>query len=171
MHNVIKPFCSKIYSQSTFNSSTNFILSPAHTLTHTTAVSRKNEFPLYSIYPVNPAGSIAIPNPLSGARLSRKPSFGKNRPFLHQYEVKGQQGMTTPTQHNSAPNTPVKSKEAGFKRSLSFGGGVNPKQSRVAGSGVRGVAPSISGLSVRSGGSEPVGKHCECAHLVIVLIQ
>lgn len=72
--------------------------------------------------------------------------------------------MIAPTQHNSAPNTPVKTKEDGFKRSLSFGGGVNPKQSRVSGSSVRGVAPPISGLSVRSGtnvSNEPIGKHCE----------
>jgi hypothetical protein len=58
--------------------------------------------------------------------LTRKPSFGSMRPFLHQYEVKGQT-RTVSCGANSAPSSPVKSKESGFKRSLSFGAGVRKK--------------------------------------------
>ncbi len=50
--------------------------------------------------------------------LTRKASFGSMRPCLHQYEVKGR-GSGGP---NSAPSSPVKTKDSGFRRSLSFGG-------------------------------------------------
>lgn len=70
--------------------------------------------------------------------LTRKPSFGASggvRPFLHQYEVKGQQSSPSTStsdvpadktddtsdqgKHNSAPSTPVKSRVV--RRTLSFG--------------------------------------------------
>ena len=55
--------------------------------------------------------------------LTRKPSLGGVRPFLHQYEVKGEnKGVSS--QPNSAPTSPIKSKESGFRRSLSFGAGI-----------------------------------------------
>ena len=74
-----------------------------------------------------PTSLFTAKSSLSGVALTRRPSFGKNRPFIHQYEVKGQSSKPS-----SAPATPVKVKETGFKRSISFGGGANPK--RPAGS-------------------------------------
>ena len=79
--------------------------------------------------------------------LTRKASFGASggvRPFLHQYEVKGQQS-STPTsdvpadkaddtsdqgKHSSAPSTPVKSRVV--RRTLSFG--AQPSKSNGGGS-------------------------------------
>lgn len=120
------------------------------------AVTRKNEFPLYSLYPVKKVQP-------SGTQLSRKPSLGKNRPFLHQYEVKGQYKPSS--QPSSAPGTPIKSKESGFKRSLSFGGGINPRQ--LQGSGIH-MSPVIGNPSVRSvGSSGTAGRRCECTQLAV----
>ena len=94
----------------------------------TVAVSRKSEFTLAPLFP-----NKKQPTPtLSGMSLSRRLSFGKNRPFLHQYEVKGQPDVATHAQPSSAPTTPVKAKGGGFKRSLSFGGGVNPRKAQIA---------------------------------------
>lgn len=77
---------------------------------------RKSELNLYPFYSKKKGGNGGFP-------LTRKPSFGSMRPFLHQYEVKGQ-ARAAP---NSAPSSPVKTKESGFKRSLSFGAGARKK--------------------------------------------
>ena len=99
------------------------------------AVFRKNEFNLYPFYSKKKGGSGS--SSLGGVGLTRKPSFGASggvRPFLHQYEVKGQQSSaSTPSdvtddkvddtsdqgKHSSAPSTPVKSRVV--RRTLSFG--------------------------------------------------
>ena len=83
---------------------------------------RKSESNLYPFYSKR-RGS-------GGTALTRRPSFGSVRPFLHQYEVKGEAstGNKSTPQPNSAPSSPVKSKESGFKRSLSFGAGPAKKQ-------------------------------------------
>lgn len=78
---------------------------------------RKSEFNLYPFYSKKKGSG-------GGVALTRKPSFGSMRPFLHQYEVKGQVTCGP----NSAPSSPVKTKESGFKRSLSFGAGVGGKK-------------------------------------------
>lgn len=87
------------------------------------AVCRKNEITLYPFYKKKGGSGSGG----GGVPLTRKPSFNSMRPFLHQYEVKGQSGP------NSAPSSPVKSKESGFKRSLSFGAGARkkPNQQKV----------------------------------------
>ena len=86
------------------------------------AVFRKTESNLFPFYSRR-KGSVG------GTLLTRKPSMGSMRPFLHQYEVK-LEGSTSPSsQPNSAPTSPVKSKESVFKRrSLSFGAGPVRKQ-------------------------------------------
>ncbi len=81
---------------------------------------RKSEATLYPFYSKRKGGP-------GGVALTRKPSFGSVRPFLHQYEVKGHAARSVSSQPNSAPSTPVKTKESGFKRSLSFGAGVHKK--------------------------------------------
>lgn len=85
----------------------------------TPAVFRKSEFNLYPFYSKKRGGGGSV-------ALTRKPSFGNMRPFLHQYEVKGY-ARTVSCGPNSAPSSPVKSKESGFKRSLSFGAGARKK--------------------------------------------
>lgn len=76
---------------------------------------RKSEFSLYPFYSKKKGGAGGVP-------LTRKPSFGNPRPFLHQYEVKGQ-ARATSCGPNSLPSSPLKVKGSGFKRSLSFGAG------------------------------------------------
>lgn len=80
---------------------------------------RKSEVNLYPFYSKKKGGNGGVP-------LTRKPSFGSMRPFLHQYEVKGQ-ARAASCGPNSAPASPVKTKESGFKRSLSFGAGARKK--------------------------------------------
>ena len=80
--------------------------------------------------------------------LTRKASFGAGggvRPFLHQYEVKGQQPSPSTSnasadkvddtvdqgKHSSAPSTPVKSRVV--RRTLSFG--AQPSKSSSGGGG------------------------------------
>lgn len=110
------------------------------------AVFRKSETNLYPFYSKRRGGA-------GGTALTRKPSFGSVRPFLHQYEVKGETNIKkngckiedkSPAQPNSAPSSPAKSKESGFKRSLSFGAGVAKKQMpKVPNSQ---SSPSLAGL-------------------------
>lgn len=99
------------------------------------AVSRKSEF--------SHLGCTSQPS-LAGTPLTRKQSLRKIRPFLHQYEVKGH-----PYKPNSAPSSPVRVKGSSFKRSLSFGGGVNPRC--VATSGMSAVDGSQD-TSIGNGG-------------------
>ena len=82
------------------------------------AVFRKSEFSLYPFYSKKKGNAGGVP-------LTRKPSFGNPRPFLHQYEVKGQIRATS-CGPNSVPSSPTKVKGSGFKRSLSFGAGSKP---------------------------------------------
>ena len=94
-----------------------------HAHIHNAAVFRKSESNLYPFYCRRKG------NGSGGTSLTRKPSFGSMRPFLHQYEVKVEGGKASSTlQPNSAPSSPLKSKESGFKRSLSFGAGPARKQ-------------------------------------------
>ena len=93
--------------------------------------------------------------------LTRKASFGTGgggggvRPFLHQYEVKGQQSSTSKSdvpadktddsssdqgKHSSAPSTPVKSRVV--RRTLSFGAQPSSKGSGGGGGSKRVNRPS-----------------------------
>jgi hypothetical protein len=113
------------------------------------AVFRKNEFNLYPFYSKKKGGG-GSSSQLGGVGLTRKASFGANggvRPFLHQYEVKGQQSSTSTSdvpadktddnseqgKHSSAPSSPVKSRVV--RRTLSFGAQPSSKGSGAAGGG------------------------------------
>lgn len=115
-----------------------YILSLSLSLPLHVAVFRKNEFNLYPFYSKKKGGA-GSSSQLGGVGLTRKASFGAGggggvRPFLHQYEVKGQQSSTSKSdvpadktddssseqgKHSSAPSTPVKSRVV--RRTLSFG--------------------------------------------------
>lgn len=115
-----------LFVEQDFACNNNWFPTCAHTLPPNAAVFRKSEANLYPFY------SRRKGNGGGGSSLTRKPSFGSMRPFLHQYEVKVDGSHTTSNQPNSAPSSPLKSKGSGFKRSLSFGAGpprkVLPKQ-------------------------------------------
>lgn len=133
------------------------------------AVSRKSEFNLYPFYPKKKGAC-------GGVALTRKPSAGSMRPFLHQYEVKGQ-GRASSCGPNSAPSSPTKSKgSAGFKRSLSFGAGRSkkmppkapPPSSRpvpplqmVVDAKERTVSTSSATPTYQTGGKCVVARQCE----------
>lgn len=90
--------------------------------------------------------------------LTRKASFGASgggvRPFLHQYEVKGQKSSTSKSEvpadktdesseqgkHSSAPSTPVKSRVV--RRTLSFGAQPSSKANEGGGGSRRINRPS-----------------------------
>ena len=91
--------------------------------THYAAVFRKSEFNLYPFYSKRKGGN---GGGAGGTSLTRKPSFGSVRPFLHQYEVKNHPRAAS-SQPSSAPSSPIKSKDSGFKRSLSFGAGARAR--------------------------------------------
>lgn len=86
---------------------------------------RKSELNLYPFYSKKKGSG-------GGVALSRRPSFGGSmRPFLHQYEVKGQPPRAVSCGPNSVPSSPVKSKDSGFKRSLSFGAGISKMTGKI----------------------------------------
>ena len=123
-----------------------------------TAVFRKSEYNLYPFYSKKKgAGGKA------GVALSRKPSLGSVRPFLHQYEVKapGTDGLP-----NSAPTTPIKS-QGGFRRSLSFGAG--PSRGGTSRPSVPvPIAPAPPPMAPASS-KNVVARPCECVLMRVCL--
>ena len=66
--------------------------------------------------------------------------------------MKGEAGSSvgkSPSQPNSAPSSPVKSKESGFKRSLSFGAGPAKKQLPVVAANSVPMIPGGIGIMSR----------------------
>ena len=137
-----------------------FIFSLSPSLPLHAAVFRKNEFNLYPFYSKKKGGGAGSSSQLGGVGLTRKASFGAGggggvRPFLHQYEVKGQQSSTSKSdvpadktddsssdqgKHSSAPSTPVKSRVV--RRTLSFGAQPSSKGSGGGGGSKRVNRPS-----------------------------